>query len=370
MTIRIGQRHGWFLATLIFGLAWGLGCVTPAGKRVPLGAGKREHLAKIARPARESGLELSSGEAGEFAFTNARQVPLGARAVLPINRPAGTQPYVPIAEFGINEKPFIGLIATASAATLVEYAIVGDAHLVPLAFPSAATAPAAGAHPPTRQALGASGEVHYLSALAQSVRLGDLRLYKVPVGIIDDERGFDALWWLPPAHYEMIVGSDLLQAFDHVGFRFQDGLLEVASGRYKPDTERLVAAVPLVQKFGVISVQAYIDGTGPYFLTLATAVDDHLWLPRRIASELAATADLARQTAPGGEAAVATMPSPTQRVHTLNIGGFEVENIPSTIATGNAPGDQPPFPLLGMRFLRDYNVTLDFTAKKIYLELP
>ncbi|NIP91963.1 MAG: hypothetical protein GWO24_00160, partial [Akkermansiaceae bacterium] len=106
----------------------------------------------------------------------------------------------------------------------------------------------------------------------------------MPLGILDDERGMHALWWLlEGVPVDVVMGYDVLGSFDYLTVNFRDRALRVASGRYRPQPDRLVAAIALHVGHGVPLVEAFIDGRGPFPTALATGGSFGLWLPRNMA---------------------------------------------------------------------------------------
>jgi hypothetical protein len=345
-------------------------CATPSRDRIPLAGPQRAYISDRARPAERLKIGLEVSSEGELAFENVRTIPLGLAGDFSLHAPDPKIPGLANATANLAGHTLSALIDTGSPYSLVGFDTAQRLGLVPLQY----QVPGPGHE--TRHALlehtspSPSGPVHKFVGLASNVGLGDIRIYNVPLGIIDEARGLDSLWWLDRGLAETLLGYDLFSAFDYVTFDFTTRRVSVGAGRYHPEPSRLAAAVPLVKHTRVPMVEAHVEGKGPYRFALSTGGAFGLWLPLHMAEEM----DIAEAVnyVPPLHPPRRVLPPATisAAARSLNVSGFGIPSVPTTISVLDAGDESTSYGLLGNLVLRDYVTTIDSKAGKVYFERP
>jgi hypothetical protein len=216
-----------------------------------------------------------------------------------------------------------------------------------------------------------AGPLEDFAAVARSMKLGDLVIYQMEFGILNDAEGFGRHWWLGSPKPDAVIGNDVLSSFTRVTLDFPRANLALHSGgRYRPDPERLIAALPLEREQGLPALKALVDTKGPVLVVVATGADVGLWIPRGMAGSLGlpGQGDLPEPRPPAGRSGAADSAPVAPTL--LNISGFELADVPTEVGTIDRGEREPPFAFLGNRILRDYVLSIDYGAGKIYFELP
>jgi hypothetical protein len=150
-----------------------------------------------------------------------------------------------------------------------------------------------------------------------------------------------------------------------VNLDFPRGAVTCSSGKHKPQLDSLAAAISFVYRGGVPVIMSHLNGGEPFPVALWTGGPTGLWLSSALAEQLVlpirtTSTDAERQANPEGYPLAAAP---------LNLGGFEIREVSVTVGWPR-PDGEPAHALLGSDVLRKYLVTIDYKAKKIYLESP
>ena len=346
-----------------------VGCATSRNHRIPLDQNKVARIHAQARPAAELKITVTVDTQDQPSFGNIHNVPLGMSGDIRLLTPPGSPTPEATTRAKLGAMTLKAVIDSAMPSTVIDYYGAQLAALPPLTYTLTEEADAT-AHLAYQEHPGPAGPLYEYTCLARSVALGDITLYNVPVGILDDERGFNSLWWLDGDSADLVIGNDVLQAFDYVTFDFPNGTVRPASGRYHPTPAKLLAAVPIVGTASIPLVEAYIDDLGPCLLALSTGADCGLWLPGSLASDLALpdAQPSSMHKSTSRKPAPMALPAGLRRV---NISGFELPDVPTTVGLEIAGDDEvAPYGILGRNILGQYVTTIDFKAGKVYLERP
>jgi hypothetical protein len=351
-------------AILVVTTAMLAGCKTPPRQRIPLSPEKIDQISDRARPPEDLSITLEWAKDGQASLGNIRNVPLGVRGSIPLATASGVLAETAVAEVAFGSATVLAALDTGSPYTLTTFDTAQALKLTPLNYVPEVEDEPADAELLKQVSPSPFGPQHRFVSVARLLAMGDMKIYNTPVGILDDERGFAPLWWLNGQRVDAVIGHDVLGSFDSLSVNLEKRLIRVSSGRYHPRPDRLVAALPLVARTPAPIVEAHIDDQGPCRLALVTGGHFGLWLPPKLAAQLGVRESTV--TAPPRRRAPDT-PVPAGD-HRVNISAFELPAVPTLVGPASASGDDMTYGLLGTRVLRDYAVTIDYKAGKVYFE--
>lgn len=348
------------------------GCATPNRDRIPLGGPERAYITDKAQSPERLKIGLEVSDEGELTFDNVRNIPLGMTGHFSLHTPDLKNPTLAATGVKLSTASLPALLDTASPYSLVGFETAQLAGLVPLRYQRTGEDETEESILLEHASPSPSGPIHKFISYARNITLGDIRIYNIPLGIMDEARGLDALWWLDTGAAKVLVGYDVLSTFDFVTLNFSSRRVTVGSGRYHPEPSRLAAAVPLVKRTRVPMVEAHVEGKGPYRFALSTAGAFGLWLPRHMAEEMEIAEILSYvspKKQPRGKLPPATISAAARSV---NVSGFELSSVPTTISILDTEDEDEgaTYGLIGNQLLRDYITTIDRKAGKVYFERP
>lgn len=356
--------------TLALGAVLLAGCASPSQERIPLSPGKLAEVTARSRSAEELDVTVNTDTKGGVQLGNTHNLPLGIAGLVRLDMQTDGEAVVPLVKVAINEHPALAVVNSGSTDSLIEYDQALQAQLTPLTY----TRLDADGNPVAEllhhHAGSPGGLLYQFTSIARSLTLGDVKMYNVPFGVLNDERGFKSLWWLDGHSGKVVIGHDLLSSFDHATINYEHGTLRVGSGKYRPEAHRLVAAVPMVSRAGVPAVEATVNGQGPILIALHTAADFGLWIPYGLAH------DLRLKDPAAGELHALPASTPwrdalqTLQPQVVNISGFEVPDVPAVVGLLDLGKEEPPYAVMGSRVLKNYSTTFDYKAGKVYFEQP
>ncbi len=336
-------RTAWIcLATLL------LGCATPPPATGPLEASMIQELDARARTPQQLGVQLTRRRQGPLRLVNAHAMSFGATTEVALLRADGPVT-LPV---HIGERRITAVIASGLSASVTDPHTARALGIVPIG------------HPLKRFGLtGPRAEHTAYMALSRTLRLGPLHIYNVPIGILNEQAGLPALWWLNPDEADLVLGHDFLRAFALVTFDFPARrLLAAHAETYQPRLDRLVSAVSMKRGFAEPVIDVMIDQEGPFPALIDTSLPLGLWMPRHMADMLSQPAPTPTTEGPRPYLAAGT-------VH-LAVSGFNVTNLPFVVTAPAETGHDLPYAVLGTRAFRDHRLTLDFKTRKVYIERP
>ncbi len=316
-------------------------------------------LERNAQSAGQLGIGAETTENGSIILRNVRRTRRGRTSIVPLNVRAFQPVRYPLVRFTINGHVLLGMVDSGSSTTLIEYDAAKRCHLVPLK-PLVRT---------TGHGLGA--RVNQILAIASEVQMGSAEMSNVPFGILNHARGLDAFVWLDDYRIEAVLGSDFLRAFSTITVDYRNETMTVSSaGPYQPDPRRLAAQANLSAQYGVPAMEGWIGDRGPVPLAVDTGGDFGIWIPRGLAGrwnlpELETGPALTIGEGMGGQ----TLFKPIG-TRTVRIGDRVLADAPALMSLINLGEAEPPFALIGNDILRQFVVTFDFAAGRLYLERP
>ena len=214
------------------------------------------------------------------------------------------------------------------------------------------------------------GRTEQILAIAPSMKVGPIEFARVPLGILNDARGTAAYRWLEGFRVETILGNNVLSAFGYASFDLPHEEVTLATRRrYIPNSQRLLGETPVSIRYGVPTFLASIDGK-PVTVGLDTGGAFGLWFPRPLANALKLPEVTDPKRTSMGEGVAGAVVTKTGSPRTLNLVGFDLPDLPSTISMVNLGDGDPPYALLGVAALQRYVVTVDYGSRMLYFEKP
>ncbi len=347
------------------------GCSTPSGDKRPLPPQRLAKLADRARLSGQLGVERRE-EQGKTVFGNIHAIPIGTQAVAsfaPGRR--SRQQYIPVVKASLNGRLCRILLDTALPVSLIDYSSALLHKVSPLASPVIGEKEERDRTLSSPQLTHTTmADISQFLAMARSLHMGSLRMYNVPLGIINDTRGLQLLPASRSAHAQVILGHDFLSSFHRITFDFPGHQIRMASrGQHHPAPERLVSAGTFDPSFEQPVMAAMMNGKGPFPVCIATGEDVGLLLPKHIADTL--------HIPHLAEAKSTHIGTRSRQVSCRNIGpqtldlsGFEISDVDVLVAETEAQDQPLSYALLGHRALKRFVVTIDYGVRRIYLEQP
>jgi len=345
------------------------GCATPSPRirRAPLLETQRLTLLQESVTPSSLGITAEVDRKGNLRLENVHNLTLGAQASIPLLVRDHRHLRFPLVRMSLNGRTVYALVDTGSSASLMSFQGARRAGLTPVRWEPEEGKPVADDPLIARLAQTPGGQTRHYLGIARVAEIGQLTVYNVPIGILDDQHGLEGLWWMDGFQVELVLGNDFLKCFEHVILDLGHERMQLGSGAYVPNPERLAAAMPMVGKYGVPAVEALLGEKGPFPLVLDTGADFGLWIPYRLAAEI--------KVAPGEDASIETARNLVgQSVsynlgsRNLNLAGFDLENVPARAAALDMGDREPEFALLGNRMLREFVVIFDHGSRKVYFE--
>ena len=324
------------------------GCATPRPVTGPLDAAQIQQLDTRARTAHQLGVQLPRRGQSQVRLVNAHAMSFGASTEVAMQRARGPVT-LPVR---VGERRLTAVVASGLSASFTDATSALASDIGPIG------------HPLKKYAVtGPLTEHSAYMALARTLRLGPLHIYNVPIGILDEQAGLSALWWLQPGEADLVLGADFLRAFALVTFDFPaQRLLASHAESYQPRLDRLVSAVPMKRGFAVPVVDVLINNEGPFPALIDTALPVGIWMPSHMAEMLSMQAG-----ADAGTAGRSYLPAGTAD---LKVSGFAVTNLPAVVTAPTTTGRDLPYAVLGTEAFQHHRLTLDFKARKVYIERP
>ena len=336
------------------------GCASPAGSDAPLAPERIAALERRAQPPERLGLSLRRRPDGSQYLADARGMLPGARVAAPLLTAPFQPARFPVVRTRLNGRLVLALVDTGSTMTLIEEPAARRVGLAPIGPPLVRQ---------KGQSLG--GDEEYILALAAAMQIGGAEVRKAPFGIVDSRRGLYPLCRIEGYRVEAVLGCDFLHAFAWVSVDYPREVFRASwGGTYEPASGHVVASAPLVNVFGLPAVEATVGEGRNIRVVLDTGGDFGLWIPRGLAGrmklpELADTTGTSLSATPGGEAVYKPIAS-----RDVEFGGHVFEDVPAIAAMLNFGDKDTPYVLLGNHVLKDYIVSVDYGAKRVYLEKP
>jgi hypothetical protein len=346
-----------------------VGCATYVRHPVPLALPRLERLAKNAQAPAALGLETRETDNG-IAFGNTHSIPLGSRGSISFSgRLTGRNTRIPIIEARINDRLVAALIDTAMSESLVDYSTAVRTDIRPVSVSRFRSGQSSGFL--RRFATAPVGAVGYITSYARSVGLGNLRVYNVLMGVIDDRRGTDALQWIQHPHVEAILGDRFLRSFARVTIDFPGETVRFdTTGAYRPDPRKLVGAAQFDPRARLPAVRGVLDKRLAFPVVLNSGGDYGLLLPRRIGRELKIDERIPQAAFQEAMRENPRLPLIDLGEKTIDLSGFDLEHVPTVLSAEPETANDASYALLGHKVLRRFKVTIDYGAGVIYFEEP
>ncbi len=337
------------------------GCVSGRSHPMPLTPNRQAKLFAEARFIEDLGIGLTDED-----IKDARGAPAGTTARIAFVRRPGRRAVLPLINTRINESLVLALIDSGTSHTMLDYRTALRTEVRPLADSDRTPQ---GDRGPGRlyaeDVLTPAGRMERFTTLVRTMSLGELRLYNIALGIINDNRGLEVVEGLDRDNVGLVLGHDFLSRFTRVTFDFPHGGVVIeAGGYYRPDLSHLLAAIQLDPSVPLPAVQAMLGDKGPFPVVLNTGGDFGLIFSGALADELdvRSLADPGKRRRKNGRIE-------SLGEQTVNLSGFEIPNVATKIRT-QSTYEEAPYAFLGNQALRDYVVTIDYSAKKMYIEAP
>jgi len=332
-------------AVLIAGSAWLLpGCATlPPG--APLTAEQVARLDARARPPMR---------------TAAPAIPEAVNGTLPLNVRMFQRTLFPIIRAQINGRLLLAMIDTGSGISVVDYTGSRRAQVAPAGLPLERL-----------PGLSPGGHFTFFAGAADSLELGDLAIRgPIPLGILDRAEGLAGPTRATGYLVEAIIGSDLLSRLASVTFELHRQQVTFrTTGTYRPDSARLLAAIPLTATAPAPVFEARL-GTNRIECAVDTGGDFGLWLPHGLARQLQIAERVNTRGTELGQGVGGESIFVRGAPRALTAGGFQLPTGQTLIAMTQAGPAEPRTALLGNEIWRRYRLTIDYTAARLYLEEP
>lgn len=352
------MHRRWPVALLALGATALAACSTLPPPGEPLAPRQRAALERRARQPEALGIGTRV-EDGRLKLSNIREVNEGALPMaLPLNTDLLQPARFPVVRMRINRHLVFGLVDTGSSMSLIEYEATIRARVTPLGPPLVAS-----------RGQGLGGRQRCYVGFAESVKLEELQLARVPFGIVDDAWGLSPLWWLEGHRVEAVLGHDFLEPMGRLTINLQGETVTLGGdGPYTPHPDRLAAALPFTMENGLPVIEARVDGIGSLRLVIDSGGDFGLWLPRGMAGRLklpVLTDNTRVQIGSGvGGESVWKDAGP----HTVRLAGLELPGVETRVSMISFDEQDPPFALMGLQALQNFLITFDYRSHTVYLE--
>jgi len=258
-----------------------------------------------------------------------------------------------VIEMKVGEETLLGLVDTGAGTSLI----------------SLETAMRVGAHPigpriEVQKVMGFGGGSSGVKTRIPSLTLGDLEVKNIRCLVFPQTAQLAMLPEVGGRKIEMLVGYDLLQAFDWVEFHTAKQHIRIGAG--KPfDGEARVSEDLIIGPRKGPQVSVSVNGSAPFPATLDTGGTFGLRLPQKLADQLGVgrkdyiTLPQQRNSSTGTSATVKG-----EKV-SLTIGQAEMRNLPTYINLGNDAAAERIGALIGNPVLSRVHWVLDHKNKKI-----
>lgn len=258
-----------------------------------------------------------------------------------------------VIEMKVGDEKILGLVDTGAGTSLI----------------SLNAAKRVGAHPigpriEVQKVMGFAGGSVGVKTRIPSLTLGTLQVENIRCLVFPQTADLAMLPSIEGRKIEMLVGYDLLRAFDWVEFHSAKQLIRVgagkAYGKESPVTEELIIG----GKKGP-QVQISVNGSQPFPATLDTGGTFGLRLPQTMADQLGVNRKDFISLPQQSNSSTGKSSTVKGEKVTLNIGQAEMRNLPTYINTGNEAAAMRIGALLGNPVLSRIHWVLDHKNKKI-----
>lgn len=298
---------------------------------IPLEKKQIEALAARAKPPQMFGLTVYPSDAGPV-FGGAFRVHEGDVAA--ITFPHGERTYAPLVKVGIVGEPdILALLDTASPQSWATLPMMSTLQIQLLAAPSLLVSSPQHVFDSIVGILGVAAHIKVDQAGVENA-LFQVRAAMGPIGPLG--RGLDV------AKLDLVLGADLLKAFNHVQFNFPARFVTLsATAGYRPNESNLLATVPLTFTNGMVAVEGVLQGE-PATFVLDTGGDYAIALPTN---------------------------RPAGTVKQVSVGDLVMRDMPGVPGMDLALGPIAT-PRIGRQALSRFKMTLDFRNRQIVFEKP
>ena len=352
------MHRRWPVALLALGAAALAACSTLPPPSNPLTPRQQARLERRARQPEALGIGARI-EDGRMKLSNIREVDALALPVsLPLNTDFLQPARFPVIRMRINHHLVFGLVDTGSSMSLIEYGATLRAQVTPLGPPLVAS-----------RGQGLGGRLRCYIGFAESVKMEELQLARVPFGIVDDAWGLSPLWWLEGHRVEAVLGHDFLEPMGRLTINLQGETVTLGGDEpYTPRPDRLAAALPFAVEKGLPVIAADVDGIGPLRLVLDSGGDFGLWIPRGMAGHLKLPVlnDMTRVQIGSGVGGESVWKDAGP--HTVRLDALELPGVETRISMVSFGEQDPPFALMGLQALQNFLITFDYRSHTVYLE--
>lgn len=307
------------------------GCATtpPNDAITPLTDAQLSQLQKTSRAPEVFGLTAYRSDSGPI-FAGGQRVHQGDRATLTFaSEPNSTAPLVLMQPGGEGEVR--ALVDTTSRDNWLTLPAAALFHVTPLGTP-----------PFARKAEHVYDDIGGYVSVAQKIRLDKMHVENAlffvhaangPIGPVGR--------WENKPRLDAVLGSAMLRACQHVQFDFvHRSVIFSATSSYQPNSEKLIASLPMKDAQGAIACEGLVDGKR------ATILIDT-----------------------GGDFEFAMTDPPDSSIRQLSAGDLVFRNVSVENCFELGLG-LPDHPRIGRRLLAKFKVTFDFRKKLIHFEKP
>jgi hypothetical protein len=284
-------------------------------------------------------------------------LPDSATVELPLAGPPGFR--FSLVEVTLGTETLLAVFDTGASSSLITADAALRAGVVPVGRP-----------PQETRAIGFGGSGSSVTAVAPSLHWGGGDIRRVRFSVIPGWKGLDIVPGEGQRKVEMILGYDLMRAYDWVDMLPAERRIRLGRGLPPPDFPHVAQALlPHRQGTGPRVDVTLVNGkrfpatldTGGYFaLRVPESLAEDLGLRRRDYVSLPTVG----VSATGGSARHRGLPT------ALNIGDLQLSRVAVDIAAGNAEANDRIGALLGNPLLSRLRWTLDHRAQKIRFALP
>jgi len=279
----------------------------------------------------------------------------------------------PIIRVQINGKATYAIVDTGATTSVTEYRLAQRARITPL-ISSYAMRMDDPTQLPSLISVGAitpGGIARIFLGLSATTSILDLNVANTPFAILNDTRGLGLISWVDSYRIETILGNDFLSAFKYVTFDYpREQMTFSTERRYIPETQKLVAAIPLLDTIPAITTVARLDQGLLFQTTFDTGGAFGLWLSSGMANKLRLSPQRMTGGIEQGSSLVGSTTTQNIGNHTVTLGHTEFSGIPTVISQMDYTGTDPAIALIGNGLLHKYRVTIDYTSNTLYLENP
>jgi hypothetical protein len=268
---------------------------------------------------------------------------------------------VPMVRLEVGGVPVLALVDSGASVSLATYQAsrVGAIRVL-------------GPEPTRFESMTFRGAREAVVGVIPELRLGDLRIGNVPVGIVNRLPGVSPTLDVE-AEVGVLLGQDFMQRFIQIRFDPEAGeICWVGKGaRRKPNVRQSATVLATCQgDNGLPRFKGRIAGRGPVDMVWDSGGEFGLWIPWSLAGQL----DLPVSLDPiESRAAIWFRASTSRRIHpcAAEVGGLLIPFLTTYVGTIRGGRADPEFVLLGSEVLERHMVTIDNERCEIrFCDLP